>query len=185
MLIAISGTPGTGKTAVAKELKKELDANLVSLSTLLRKGRIKSQWDDGRKTKIVNIKELRNAVKKNISNNETNIIDGHLSHFIPADIIVILRCRPDVLIKRMKKKGWTTRKIMENVHVEILDAVTIESLEQHKKNRIIEIDTTKMAPKQAAVMIKKILNNHSLQKKYVPGKIDWSERFAKYLINNF
>ncbi len=184
MLIAISGTPGTGKTSVAKLLKKELDANLISLSILLRKGMIKSQWDNGRKTNIVNIKELRNAVKKNIGNNRINIVDGHLSHFIPADIIVILRCRPDILIKRMRRKEWSKSKIVENVRAEILDTITIEALGVQKKGKVIEIDTTRKTPKRTAVMIKKILNNHSMQRKYVPGKIDWSERFARYLLND-
>ena len=182
MIISLSGTPGVGKTTAAKELEKIIDVNVISLTSLLKDGKIKFSNDKKRHTKIVDINDISRVTKKHIESGKINIIDGHLSYLLDSDIIIILRCRPDILEKRMKKKGWNESKIKENMEAEILDAITIEAIEKYGKKKIIEIDTTKKNPKQIAIAIKKILNNHPLQRKYVPGRIDWTKRYAKYLI---
>ncbi len=184
MIISISGTPGVGKTTVVKLLGKELGANVISLNDLLKKHKIRSSFDPGRKTRVVDAGEIRKAVRNNIIRNKLNIVDGHLSYVAKSDIIFILRCRPDVLARRMGKKKWARTKIKENIDAEILDAITIDALKTAGKDRIVEIDTTKKTPHQTAAVIRKILNNHALQRKYSIGKIDWSEKFARYLIGN-
>lgn len=180
MIIAISGTPGTGKTAVANELKKIADVNTISIASVLAMKKIPYEYDKKRGTKAVSIRNLKIAIRKEIKKEKTNVIEGHLSHFLDADLTIILRCRPDVLIKRMQRRKWTKNKIAENVQSEILDAATIEAL--NKRNNVIEIDTSAKKPKEIAQVIKKLLNNYTLRKKYTAGKIDWSERFIKYLI---
>jgi len=182
MIIAISGTPGAGKTSVAKILKSLLGAHLVSLNVLLKNKKIKSVLDRKRHSRIVDIKDVRGVVQKEVQKDKINIVEGHLSHLLDADIIIVLRCRPDILKKRMHKKKWNKNKIKENTDSEILDAITIEALEHHPKNKIIEVDTTKKSPRSTALLIKKVLSNYRLQKKYCVGKIDWSEKFADYLI---
>ncbi|MCX6815234.1 MAG: adenylate kinase family protein [Candidatus Aenigmarchaeota archaeon] len=179
-VIAITGTPGVGKTSVVKILKKEMNANIISLTSLVKEKKIKSDWDKVRMINIVDAKDIRTAVRKEIKNG-INIVDGHLSHLAKANIVVILRCRPDVLIKRMKKKKWKAEKINENIQAEILDVISIESLQQ--KRKIIEIDTTKSSAKKTALLIKRVLNSSALQRKYPVGKIDWTRKFSHYLIN--
>ena len=182
MIIAISGTPGVGKTSVAKGLKRIISANFISLHSILVRKKINYGYDAERKTRIVSIKDLKKAIKKLIKKDKINIIEGHLAHLLDADLIIILRCMPDVLEKRMKKKRWSKNKITENLHSEILDSITIEALENNKRNKVLEIDTTGKTASETAKIIKKILNNYSHQKKYAAGMIDWSERFANYLI---
>ena len=36
---------------------------------------------------------------------ELTLIDGHLAHFIPVDALIIIRCQPQELRKRLQKKG--------------------------------------------------------------------------------
>ena len=35
---------------------------------------------------------------------EPLIIDGHLSHHLPSDAVVVLRCSPDILKKNVKER---------------------------------------------------------------------------------
>ena len=37
MLIALTGTPGTGKSLIAKSLKKGLNANFISINDLVKR----------------------------------------------------------------------------------------------------------------------------------------------------
>jgi adenylate kinase len=181
MIIALTGTPGTGKTSVANELHKIMGCHLISLTELLEDGKISAVYDKKRSTWVVNGRNLRKAVSKEIVKGKTNLVDGHLSYMIKSDYVVVLRCRPDILKKRMEKKKWLKAKISENIHAEIIDVVTIETLLLNRKNRIIEIDTSKKTPKALAKMIDNILNNHRLQNRYRPGHIDWTRRYSKYL----
>ena len=44
MIITISGTPGTGKTEIAKELSKITDYDIISIAELLKKGKLNSTY---------------------------------------------------------------------------------------------------------------------------------------------
>jgi len=180
MIITISGTPGTGKTAAAKELSKLLGYEVISLTELVEKGKIRSGYDKKRKSRIVDEEKLDNSVKKLIDKKKNYIIEGGPSHFISSDFCVILRANPDLLMRRMKKRKWPAGKIKENIQAEILDAAVIEAIERNKKT--LEIDTSRRTPKQTAALIKKLLNNHHLQKTYIAGKVDWTEKYEKYLL---
>jgi adenylate kinase len=182
MIIAISGTPGIGKSTVCRILGKNMKGHVISLTRLLQKKKIRSRFDKKRKTRIVTTAAVRSAVIKEAKKG-INIVDGHMSHFAKADLYIILRCRPDVLMKRMLKKKWPRDKVRENMRSEILDTVTIESLQIHPKNRVLEIDTTQETPSSAAKLIESLLNNYRKQKDYSVGRIDWSEKYSKYLVS--
>jgi|SRR3989344_192331 len=178
MIISISGTPGTGKTDVAKIIARNIGANLITIKNVIKKEKVPYNHDKERKTKIIDIKDLEKAVGKNIDNNKTNIIEGHLSHLIKSDVVIILRCNPEVLEKRLKKRKWNKKKINENVLAEVLDATTIEALEINNKKRIYEIDTSKINADRAAKIAMKIINKDD-DKKYLSGKIDWAEKYLR------
>lgn len=180
MIIAISGTPATGKTSTARMLAKMLHANLVSVSSLVKSRKIKSRYDRRRDTLVVSERDIKKAVSRAIKKGRINIVEGHAAHIIKADMIFVLRCNPPELVKRMKKKGWPGRKIRENLDAELLDAITIEAVEANGKKKVIEIDTSSRTARKTAVLMKKLLNNHRLQKRYLAGSIDWTERYKKY-----
>ena len=181
MIISISGTPGTGKSKTARELAKLLDAYLVSVNSLIKKKKIRCGYDRKLKCRVIDTKSLQKAVDRE-KKQKTNIIESHLAHFLKADFVVILRTNPKTLKKRLEKRKWSAKKIKENVHAEILDEITIEALERHVKSKIVEIDTSIRSPKQTASLIKKLLNNYRLQKKYRAGNIDWTKKYIRYLI---
>ncbi|MDI6721541.1 MAG: adenylate kinase family protein [Candidatus Aenigmarchaeota archaeon] len=177
LIICISGTPGTGKTAVAKELKKLIDGNLISINSLIRKGAIKCGWDKKRKTRIVDVKDAERAARKRLKDG-INIVDSHYSHLMRCGLCVILRTNPLILIKRLEKRGWSRAKIKENVMAEMLDEISIEAKE--KDIRFVEIDTSKTTPEKAARKIKSMLNSFPMQK-YYRARTDWTRRYSRLL----
>lgn len=179
MLIAITGTPGTGKTKTAKILASLLDAKLISINQLIENGKLKYTYDKKRKTKETTTIQLKKAVSQEIEKGKVNILEGHLSHLVKADYIFIFRTNPKELEKRFKKRAWAKSKIRENVIAEFIDEITIEA--GIRKN-VFEIDTSKMKPIKTAALIKNILNSYSLQKKYSIGKIDWTEKYKNVIL---
>ena len=175
MLITISGTPGTGKTGVAKIFAKKIGGKLITTDYLARKYKIKATLDKNRKTKIIDAKKLSAAAKKESKNAmKAAIFEGHLSHFAPADVSIVLRASPAELERRLKKNGWSKKKINENIEAEAMGIISGEA-----KNSL-EIDTTGKKPEQTAGLMIKILNSRALKKRY-SKKINWTGAYVKYL----
>lgn len=181
MIISISGTPGAGKTAVSKILARMMKANVISITEQAKK--IPHGYDKKRRTKIIDIRILQKKINKEITSNNINIIDGHMSHLLKSDIVIIFRCNPKVLKERMKNRKWNATKIRENIEAEILDEITIEALKKSKN--VFEIDTSRKSAKKTAEIAKNIiLNKYYARKKNRAGLIDWTRKYRDILCHS-
>jgi len=172
--IALTGTPGTGKTSVANILKRALpDFNVVHLNEFLIDKKLYEGRDEKRDSYMVDVDRLRKEVKRYFKSKEDLIFEGHLSHYLDADLVIVLRTNPKILKKRLESKGYSKEKVRENVEAEALDVILIESLEIHE-GKVREINTTNISVLDAAGKVKDIIIGRG---DYEPGKIDWSEDF--------
>jgi len=169
-LIAITGTPGTGKSTVAEVLRKR-GYVVLSVNEIAEEFGCVEEEEDG-----VKIIDLGCLGKIEV---DADFVEGHLSHHLNAQAVIVLRCRPDVLYKRLVEKGWGEEKIRENVEAELIDYILVEALEKHEN--VHEIDTTNLTPEEVADKIEEILKG----KKYPPGNVDWiselSDDIDKYI----
>jgi adenylate kinase len=178
MLVALTGTPGTGKTTVSNLLRKE-GYKIVKLKELAVEKDFVTGIDKG--TKIVDIEALNNYVNQRYKGEDIVFIEGHLSHLLDAvDKVIVLRCHPTCLKRRLESKRWNQGKIKENVDAETLDVILCEAAEIHPERNIFEIDTTGKKTHETLMSIVEIVkNNFRPLKKYNIGKIDWSEEILK------
>ena len=61
-VLCVTGTPGTGKTKIAKKLAKRLDFYYIDVNKLISKNKLSEGYDKKRKTKIVDINKLNKVV---------------------------------------------------------------------------------------------------------------------------
>lgn len=165
MKIAITGTPGTGKSAVAKKLSIKTGIEIIDTNKIAA----------GIKEGIeVDVKKLRKLIMRVIINKKDFIIENHLlcEFNLPVDHVFILRCRPDFLLKRLKKRGYSKSKIGENLLAEMLDYCSEKTSENYKK--FIEIETAGKTPEA-------IVNRIIALLKYKNRKGDRVD-YTKYLI---
>jgi len=174
MKIAISGTPGVGKTVVSEILRSK-GYNVISLNKFAEEKGFIEGYDEERDSKIIDIEALDDYLKKS-HKNDNIIIEGHLSHLLSVDLIIILRCDPLVLRKRLKAKDWPEKKIKENVEAEILDVIKVEAHDIIDK--VYEIDTTNKSTQEIALVIIGILNGE-----YKEPQIKWLEKYDYLLFD--
>ncbi len=160
VIVAVSGTPGTGKTEVAKRLSRSLGWMYVSLNDLAEEEDLYEGYDSKRRCRIVDIDALRREVEiLGVSHNNI-VIDGHYSHDMPCDIVFVLRTDPKVLRKRLAERKYWKSKLKENMEAELMDVCKVESLEQGKN--VYEIDTTHIPPEEAVKRIVNIISDERL-----------------------
>lgn len=178
MVIAVSGTPGTGKSVFSKILAEKLDAKLVDLKRLIEKRKIYALDADG--TKAVDVPKMRKEFARDIrSLRGTVVVEGLLSHLLPKKYIthiVILRTRPQVLEQRLRARKYSEKKIRENVDAEALDIILWEAVEVHGVDKVHEIDTTNLEAAKAVEVFMRALEGRVSPR---PGKIDWLEEHFK------
>jgi len=169
--IAITGTPGTGKTSVCRILKKRYP--VIDLNKLIEDEKLYTGMDKERKTKIVDMDVLVEHVV-NLGLENTTIFEGHLAHYLPVDIVIVLRASPSELRKRLNKKGFSEAKVKENVEAEALDVILVEAVE--RSDNVYEIDTSS---KEVEEVVERIIDIIEAPEKYKdmykPGGVDWSE----------
>lgn len=183
VFVAISGASGTGKTCVAKILVKNLNKGvklsvqkykLIVLNELAERTKAYVGFDKARQSKIVSVRRLKAEVKKLSKRHENVVLEGHFAHLFDADIVIILRCEPAVLERRLRRKYKWPTKIRENVEAEMIGLITEEALPLHKPGTIFEIDTMERTAAQTAKIIERIVRNEDNERaKHIAGKIDW------------
>lgn len=114
--IAITGTPGTGKTTLCAALA----GPVVSVSRLAAAHGCLGEVDATDGAAPVDVEALAAAALPE------GFVDGHLSHLLPVDGIVLLRCHPEVLRARLEARGYTAEKVEANVESELLGTIAAE-----------------------------------------------------------
>jgi adenylate kinase len=186
-ILIVSGTPGTGKTTVSKNLLNYFKAKVISLNELAISEKLILNYDIERETSVINEKKLVNCVIKLIERYnkldlEFLIIESHFSDIVPGqyiDYVIILRCDPDELCIRLKERGYKNEKIRENVQSEILGNSANYFLNKQLNKPIMEIDTTNKSIDVITKTIIGILMGKVDVTEYIIGKIDWLEKISQ------
>lgn len=168
MIVALTGTPGTGKTTVSGLIPYRV----IDLNELIQEIGLYESYDEKRDTLIVDEEKMSTEVGQIIRElkDDVVVVEGHLAHHIPSDLIIVLRAHPRVLIDRLQDRGYSESKIRENAEAEALDVILVEALEENEN--VQEVDTTDKTPSEVAEIIKNIIEGGT---KYPYGKVDWSE----------
>ncbi len=174
-VIVITGTPGVGKSTIAKALTSKLGGQYINVGDLAKKENLVVEADEKRDTVVADIRRLRTRFRAILKKAEGDIIlDGHYSYdVIPKTIepsAFVLRRDPVRLEPILKERGYNENKVYENLAAEALDVCLIGALERLGYGRVDEIDVTYMS---VDAVVEEILSALRGEKEMKVGKVDW------------
>jgi len=175
--IYVGGTPGVGKTTVAKEVARKLGIRYVNVAELAVSEGLVTGYDAERRAHIIDEEAVKRRLRKLASEGDA-VIDTHVATAVPpelVDVAVVLRLDPRELKRRLEARGYPPAKVMENIQAEILDSCLIEAVEAFGVKRTFEIDTTGKSIEQVVDEILRIVKERKGSK---PGSVNWLEKLG-------
>ncbi len=157
----LSGTPGTGKSRVARELPPPLFG--VEVADLAQRAGGTRERDGSVR---VDLPRLGRYLSTHRPDSPVLLV-GHLSHRLPIRRGVVLRCHPKVLAHRLARRAPPRPGNGENVLAEALDVVSVGA--RRRTGTALEIDTTGATPAEVAARISAWVRGESVP----PDRVDW------------
>jgi adenylate kinase len=162
--IALTGTPGTGKTATARHLAGSLRCREVGelADELGCARRVRAGWQ-------VDLWQLRRVLRDRRPLERVDLVVGHLAHLLPIRDVVVLRCHPEELVRRLRRaQRGSTHDRQENYVAEATDVVLLEA--RRPGRRVWEVDTTGRSVEEVAARVKR---RWRLRGPSDYGRVDW------------
>ena len=161
--VALTGTPGTGKTTVAARLATSF--RVVEVSELARQ--CGSARRDG-KGWVVDLPATARAWRDRRTPT-ADLVVGHVAHLLPIRDVIVLRCHPRELLRRLARtRRGTPAERGANLVCEATDLILVEAVSLGR--RVWEVDTTGRTPEDVA---REVLERMHRRGPPAYGRVDW------------
>lgn len=170
--VGVTGTPGTGKKTISPLVASILGMKCQSVEGLAGEYGLVTGEADALEVDTEALSEVMG--RKRLG---PLLIYGHLvADAIPVRAtmkVVVLRCEPSELKKRLAARGYPPQKVRENVEAELIGVVAAEV---HSKfgRRTEEFDTTGSLPGSAAQAVARLV----LSKGPSTRGLDWTLNYG-------
>lgn len=151
-MISLTGVPATGKSTVSAILAGEGYRVCRAVDIAREAGCISGE--------DVDIECLREKGKFR----DCDIVEGHYSHLLPCEAVIILQADTEILRKRMEERGYSSAKISGNIDAQLAGTIYFDALDRMPSSRIFIIDTTSMEPGEVAGEIRRIFSGRILDR---------------------
>lgn len=174
-VLVLTGTPGVGKTSIAGLLAQRLGGVVISLSELVKRGRLSAGFDKRRETLIADRERVAAHVESAIAQAEGYVVvEGHFASDVVARKdafrVFVLRRDPDELRTALVKRGYKERKVAENVAAEILDVCLFDAVAAFGEDKICEVDVSRRSVENVVDELISVVKDRG---KCRVGVVDW------------
>lgn len=143
--ILIVGTPGTGKTTLAKQIAEQAGFSHFDINEIAREHNLYESYDESYACHVLDEERVLDFIEDRMDSNEGgHVVDYHGCDFFPErwfDAVVVLRTDNTKLFDRLKARGYNERKITENVECEIFGTLAEEARDSFKEEIVQELQS--------------------------------------------
>jgi adenylate kinase len=145
--VAVTGTPGTGKSTVCEQAIRALQSPLfqyINVGDFCKERGIVGQKDEQRDSWILDEDEIVDAIEELLQEKPDIhlLLDYHGCDFWPCDWIAgvfVMRTDNTKLYERLEDRQYADSKIQENVQCEIFGQLLEEAIEAYDLDIVFEL----------------------------------------------
>ncbi|XP_014439559.1 adenylate kinase isoenzyme 6-like [Tupaia chinensis] len=142
--ILLTGTPGVGKTTLGKELASRSGLKYINVGDLAREGQLFDGCDKEYDCPILDedrVVELENQMREGGVIVDDHGCDFFLEHWF--HVVFVLRTDNNILYKRLETRGYSEKKLKENIQCEIFQVPYEEATSSHKEEIVHQLPSNK------------------------------------------
>ncbi|EFN56289.1 hypothetical protein CHLNCDRAFT_144675 [Chlorella variabilis] len=133
--ILITGTPGTGKSTLCENVASTTGLRHLEIGKLVKSQQLHSGWDDEFDCLVIDEEKVCDALEDQTAEGGC-LVDYHGCDFFPErwfDLVVVLQTDNTVLWERLEKRGYSRKKIQDNVQCEIMHVIVEEASDSYRE----------------------------------------------------
>ncbi|KAF1773360.1 hypothetical protein JG687_00003351 [Phytophthora cactorum] len=140
--ILVTGTPGTGKTSMCQQLaERSLLLTHLNVGDLVKERGLHNGRDEEFDCFVLDEDKVCDEMEDMMAEGG-KVVDFHTCDFFPErwfDLVVVLRVDNTTLFDRLQKRGYSEKKVAENVECEIMEVVLQEARESYAPEIVQEL----------------------------------------------
>ncbi len=183
-VIAVTGTPGVGKTTLCRHATRESGYGYIEIGELVRKQHIYRSYDRGREAYVADMGRLKKAIAKLVRERGDRVVllDGSFSHHVvPKESkagIFLMRLEPSQLYRRLQRR-YGAKKAKDNSIAEFIGLI---SSELKDRTHVFEIDSTGKTICQLSRALRRFIETGFVGSR---PSIDWTLKMKEEEIRRF
>ncbi|CAH2241079.1 adenylate kinase isoenzyme 6 homolog [Pararge aegeria] len=163
--ILITGTPGVGKSTISKLLSERIKYPWREVSKLAEEYSCLDEYDPEYQCPFLNEDKLLDIMEGMMAKGG-NIVDYHGCEFFPErwfDGVFVIRANNTTLYDRLSARGYTGKKLEDNIQCEIFETLLEEAQSSYKPEIVQELQN----------------NTEEQLHSNVEGIVQWIERWKE------
>lgn len=141
--ILITGTPGVGKSTLCVKLSEVTGLQWLEISKLAKDNNCLEEYDEVYKCPVLDEDKLMDGLEEAMSVGG-NIVDYHSCEFFPErwfDVVFVLRADNTTIYDRLTSRGYTGKKLEDNIQCEIFHTILEEAKNSYKTEIVHELSS--------------------------------------------
>lgn len=139
--ILLTGTPGVGKTTLGKELAQRTGLKYINIGELAEQGQLYDGFDEEYSCPILDEDKVVDELEEQMTEGGV-IVDYHGCDLFPErwfHIVFVLRTDNTRLYTRLENRGYSGKKLQDNVQCEIFQTILEEALEAYQEEIVHQL----------------------------------------------
>ncbi|XP_063548302.1 adenylate kinase isoenzyme 6 [Cydia strobilella] len=139
--ILITGTPGVGKSTLSKLVADRTKITWREVSKLAEEFHCLDEYDPEYQCPYLNEDKLLDMME-GLMAKSGNIVDYHGCDFFPErwfDAVFVIRTSNTILYDRLSTRGYTGKKLEDNIQCEIFETLLEEAQSSYKPEIVIQL----------------------------------------------